>query len=72
MLGVKFLKVVRAKSRDAESVFSMKQLLVLIIWTVTSYNSYVVVGINMIPLDTESCHLTYSLVLWSTIEPFCR
>ena len=53
-------------------LFSMKQLLTLIVRTVTSYNSYVVVGINMIPPDIESCHLPYSLVLWSAVEPFCR
>ena len=49
----------------------MKQLLTLTIRTVTWYNSYVVVRINMIPPDTEG-HLTYSLVLWSAVVPFCR
>ena len=43
-------------------LFSMKQLLMLMIRTVTSYNSYIVVRINMIPPDTEG-RLTYSFNL---------
>lgn len=55
--------------------FSMKQLLMLIIRKVTSYNSYVVVRINMIPPDTEghltcSFNLSFNLFI-STLECCC-